>query len=246
MPVRPIATSLFLHAALLGVVVISAPPAPGLPAQGAWSGAFQPATEASTPLAEAPVPPLPSDLRPEEPPPADCLDPEPVVEASTEWTPPGPRPEPVLRAEIREPTHHAWLVQVMAVPTAPRNTAAPAPSPAQEGAFVPATAEASANQPPPYPAAARRLGQQGTVLLEVAIDATGSVTAVQVVRSCGHPLLDAAARRAVACWRYAPATRAGLPVPSTLDQPVVFTLQGDQALRGSRPDPSRTAPPRGH
>ena len=64
---------------------------------------------------------------------------------------------------------------------------------------------------PVYPDLARRAGIDGTVELEVSIDATGKVTDVEVVR--GLPLgLSQAAADAVHQWTYKPARTAAGPV----------------------------------
>ncbi len=89
-------------------------------------------------------------------------------------------------------------------------------------AVKPAEAE-SGNWPPIYPPEAGRLGQQGSVLLSVHVAADGRVTAVDVAKSSGYPLLDEAARKAVAAWRYRPARRDdGMPVASDVEQIVEF------------------------
>ena len=86
----------------------------------------------------------------------------------------------------------------------------------------PAEAE-SGNWPPIYPPEAARLGQQGSVLLSVHVAADGRVTAVDVAKSSGYPLLDEAARKAVAAWRYRPARRDdGMLVASDVEQIVEF------------------------
>jgi periplasmic protein TonB len=56
---------------------------------------------------------------------------------------------------------------------------------------------------PRYPAAARRRGQQGTVLLTVTVAADGSVSEALVTRSSGHAVLDEEAVRTVRQWRFA-------------------------------------------
>ncbi|MGB0679854.1 MAG: energy transducer TonB family protein [Polyangiales bacterium] len=48
-----------------------------------------------------------------------------------------------------------------------------------------------------YPAAARRAGQQGTVVIALHIGAQGKLRAVRLHRSSGHRSLDAAALAAV-------------------------------------------------
>jgi protein TonB len=81
------------------------------------------------------------------------------------------------------------------------------------------------NAAPSYPEAARLRGEQGTVGLELAIGTDGKVITVNVARSSGSPMLDAAARRAVQEWRFRPATRDGEPVPGTIRTSVHFRLQ---------------------
>jgi TonB family protein len=62
---------------------------------------------------------------------------------------------------------------------------------------------------------------RGTVVLEVLIDAEGNVKQSKVVQSRG-PELDKKAAEYVARWKFAPARKKGLPVPSVL--PVVFNF----------------------
>lgn len=78
--------------------------------------------------------------------------------------------------------------------------------------------------PPTYPPLARRLGETGKVVLRVELDATGRVSAAQVVSSSGFDRLDAAALAAVRTWRCQPAQRDGQAVRSVALQPFKFTL----------------------
>ena len=82
-----------------------------------------------------------------------------------------------------------------------------------------------ANTPPAYPLAARRSGAEGRVVLRVWVSAGGAVEAVTVAVSSGHELLDEAARRGVAGWRFVPGRLAGVPVAASVDVPVVFRLR---------------------
>ncbi|MCC6409103.1 MAG: energy transducer TonB [Planctomycetes bacterium] len=77
---------------------------------------------------------------------------------------------------------------------------------------------------PKYPKLSRRLNEEGSVVLRVAVDATGVVTDVRVQTSSGFPRLDEAAIAAVKLWRYTPATRAGVAVATILPQRVTFRL----------------------
>lgn len=85
--------------------------------------------------------------------------------------------------------------------------------------------EYDAAPPPPYPAQAVRQMLTGTVTLRVLVDVDGRPLEVQVERSSGHRLLDAAARRQVlAKWRFRPATQDGRAVQAIGMVPVVFRL----------------------
>jgi len=55
--------------------------------------------------------------------------------------------------------------------------------------------------PAPQPPRVTELAS-GSVTLELTIGPTGSVTAIRTVRATGHPAWVAAARTAVAQWRY--------------------------------------------
>ncbi|HEY5672260.1 MAG TPA: energy transducer TonB [Malonomonas sp.] len=83
------------------------------------------------------------------------------------------------------------------------------------------------NPRPVYPEVSRRRGQQGTVLLEVAVLDDGSVEKAIVTQSSGFRLLDRAALTAVRRWRFHPATSAGLVVASRVVVPVDFVLHND-------------------
>lgn len=71
---------------------------------------------------------------------------------------------------------------------------------------------------PDYPLAARRRGTEGRVVLRVRVDEDGRVADLQVGRSSGSAMLDGAASKAVAAWRF----RA--PAGSMLAVPILFEL----------------------
>jgi TonB family protein len=80
--------------------------------------------------------------------------------------------------------------------------------------------------PPLYSDEARRRGIEGTVTLEVHVDADGRPDVQQVVQALGFGL-DQNARLAVGRWRFRPAMRRGLPVASTTKVDIVFSLAND-------------------
>jgi protein TonB len=86
------------------------------------------------------------------------------------------------------------------------------------------------NPLPPYPLAARRLGMEGVVLLDVLVAPDGRAADVRLVRSSGHPPLDDSAVRTVReRWRFIPARRDGAAVESRVTVPIRFRLSGVEA-----------------
>jgi periplasmic protein TonB len=78
---------------------------------------------------------------------------------------------------------------------------------------------------PPYPPAARRMGEEGTVVVHVRIGRDGRVLASTLAQSSGSPRLDAAAlAHALARWRFTPALRDGVAVEEERDISVRFEL----------------------
>jgi protein TonB len=88
-----------------------------------------------------------------------------------------------------------------------------------------ARAVAGTHTQPAYPDTARRLNEQGTVHLNIAVGADGRVGLVLVTQSSGSDRLDQAAVDWVARhWRYEPATTAGKPVSTVVKAAIVFNL----------------------
>jgi protein TonB len=76
---------------------------------------------------------------------------------------------------------------------------------------------------PAYPPLAVTARAEGTVFLEATIDENGNVTNMKLLK--GHPLLNEAAKEAVAKWRYSPTTLNGERVPIVMTVTVTFTLR---------------------
>lgn len=81
------------------------------------------------------------------------------------------------------------------------------------------------NQPPPYPAKARRRHMEGTVILEVVVNVAGKVDSLEIKESSGHRVLDKAALASVRQWIFEPGMKNGMKVPMAVLVPVRFTLQ---------------------
>jgi len=83
---------------------------------------------------------------------------------------------------------------------------------------------------PPYPAAARRIGFEGRVVLDLVIDPSGSVRDASVHKSSGRIDCDLAARNtALQRWRFAPAMKNGELVSTTERVAVVYRISQDSS-----------------
>lgn len=82
------------------------------------------------------------------------------------------------------------------------------------------------NPAPIYPPAARRLREQGRVLLLVEVAPDGLPRQVNLASSSGSPRLDEAALDAVRRWRFVPARKGSTAVPAQVLVPIVFGLTG--------------------
>jgi len=80
------------------------------------------------------------------------------------------------------------------------------------------------NPRPAYPLAARRRGDQGTVLLRVLVTAEGLAATVGLEKTSGHSSLDEAALTAVKSWRFVPARQGAQAIESPYVVPIVFKL----------------------
>jgi protein TonB len=77
---------------------------------------------------------------------------------------------------------------------------------------------------PPYPDTARQQGIEGMVVLRILVDAQGLPASVAIRRSSGHAVLDQAALKASAKWRFSPARKNGRPIASFHDVRIRFRL----------------------
>ena len=91
------------------------------------------------------------------------------------------------------------------------------------------------HQPKPdYPLLARQQGWEGSVTLRLELVADGTIGAVQIAKSSGHPLLDTAAETAAKTWTHAPVTQDGVAVTRWVDITLTFTLDKDTAAQDAR------------
>lgn len=80
------------------------------------------------------------------------------------------------------------------------------------------------NPKPGYPAASRRLGEQGTVYLRVFITVAGEAKRVELKTTSGFPRLDRAALETVQGWKFVPAKRDEKPIDAWVLVPIKFSL----------------------
>jgi periplasmic protein TonB len=74
-----------------------------------------------------------------------------------------------------------------------------------------------------YPDAARAVGLEGTVIMEIWVDETGQVVRARMLR--GMPMLEESAVAAVMQWRFAPTVVDGKPVPIRMTVTHGFTIR---------------------
>jgi TonB family protein len=93
---------------------------------------------------------------------------------------------------------------------------------------------------PDYPKGALAKRIEGTVLVDLAIDARGHVADARVAQSI--PALDTAAIECVKRWRFEPARKAGKPVAALGRAPVVFRVPPPMPGIFSPPSPGEDGP----
>jgi len=160
-----------------------------------------------------------------------------VNSAAVDIVPPDPR-QPEITPEKVRPLKNLTVVDLTGEPppedepSSEETASAPAvprpPVPAAPAApeAAPGLVEAAAvatRVEPSYPEAARRLGIEGIVELEVSIDASGRVAEVEVTRGLPMGLSDAAVE-AVRKWTWRPARTPSGPVASRRTVRIRFTL----------------------
>jgi protein TonB len=160
-----------------------------------------------------------------------------VNSAAVDIVPPDPR-EPALTPEKIRPLKNLTVVDLSAEPPpeeepsgdegqppAAANAAPPAPAAPEAAPGLVEAAVVATRVEPTYPEPARRAGVEGTVELEAAIDATGRVVEVEVLRGLPMGLSDAAVD-AVRKWTWKPARTPSGPVASRRTVRIRFTLSG--------------------
>lgn len=204
-------------------------------------------TAAADPQQAEPAPPEPVPLEPPppEPVPAPEPPPKPIPVQTTKKATPAPKPAPkppaqktpAEKAPVKEPPPVEAATPATAPVEAPTAPVASAPPEAPPGPPAPAASAPVAtparfdaaylkNPSPKYPPLARRMQEEGKVLLRVRVSPAGQPQEVQLHQSSGSERLDAAAQKAVSQWRFVPARQGDDTIESWVIVPIVFKLEG--------------------
>ena len=144
-----------------------------------------------------------------------------------------PAPRPVQEAApLALPAEAPAAVPAVEMPPAvpPAPTFAPSATPAPSAPPVVSSpprfnADYLDNPKPVYPRLARRMGEEGKVVLRVQVAASGLPTGVALQSSSGSQRLDEAALEAVRRWKFVPARLGDEVVAATVLVPIVFSLK---------------------
>ncbi len=82
--------------------------------------------------------------------------------------------------------------------------------------------ESMKQNPPRFPAEARRAGSSGVVVLVISIGSNGLTTLITIEVSSGDDVLDMAAAEAAKHWRFHPAMAGSVALASRVRVPVNF------------------------
>jgi protein TonB len=201
----------FAHTGLLGLLWLAPnTPEPITPPRPLMVSLIEPRVEAPQPQPQPQPPkpvarPLPTPVSAAKPTPTPA--PQPMVDTSE----PPPLPEPV--PEVLPPPAPVAEAPKPAPPTPP------APTPPRPADYL--------NNPKPlYPALSKRLGEEGTVRLNILVNPDGSVARLELAQSSGHPRLDRSAMDTVqSSWKFDPARQGDSPVAAWVIVPIQFTLR---------------------
>lgn len=133
--------------------------------------------------------------------------------ASTPAKPASASPAPAVAAAAPAPRENT------VVATARRS------APSAPMILTPASLDQSSCKQPAYPSKSKRLGEEGTVVLQFDVDAQGAVTGSRVAESSSFEVLDRTALESLSKCRFRPATRNGVAEVSTTQIDYVWRLR---------------------
>lgn len=213
-----------------------APPTLSAPAgqKGQFSVAVQFSRPAPTPSQQPKTTTDKQPDTPKEPKPVAQNKPKPQPKAPSKPTPTATTSQLVEqhqeKTETKQPVDE--IAKAMPEDTEPDSAepeqAAQASSQAANGAHREAVITeplfASPPTPPRYPTIARKRGQEGTVWLDVWLDAQGNQSKLAIAQSSGLSVLDESALKAVRQWEFQAYQVGGIHMASRVRIPVEFSL----------------------
>ncbi|MBB3808072.1 TonB family protein [Pseudochelatococcus contaminans] len=90
---------------------------------------------------------------------------------------------------------------------------------------------------PAYPDDARAAGQEGTVVVQLRVTASGAPEDIVVLNSSSVVSLDVAAVAAVSRWRFEPGKRGGVAQDMTVSLPIRFSLPDEEQQQPNSKQP---------
>lgn len=160
---------------------------------------------------------------------APAVAPAPPAETPAPSAIPAPTPKPAPSIARKTPAQPVALATRHPADNQPIASQQPTTDthPAPQPTLIPAQHDAAYlhNPHPEYPSIARRMNEQGLVLLQVEVSADGLPVQIAIKQSSGFARLDDSARKTVMHWRFVPAKLGNEAVASTVDVPIQFSLQ---------------------
>ena len=195
--------SIAMHAAVATAVIVSVSATP-------------PALPSAPIMVRMITSPMPEPLRPPEP---EIL---PLPKPATKKPQPAPKTLLVAEKPAAEPDKPAEAAPAPPPPPAAAVAGEPKPAPIE---LPPRFDAAYLNNPsPPYPLLAKRMGEQGRVMLRVHVSADGAAETVELRSSSGSARLDQSAIDTVKRWRFVPAKLGTQPIAAWVLVPINFML----------------------
>jgi periplasmic protein TonB len=155
---------------------------------------------------------------PEPEPPKPIVVPQPPQPKPEEKSQPPPPPKPEITIPDPKPEPPPPAPKPVVIPP-------PQPKPPTEE-YVPVTQPIFAQQATHvYPPEAARRHQQGTVVLMLYINGSGTLDKVEILKSSGFPLLDEAAIREMKLSKFQPAMDGAIPIRSRAQASVTYRLE---------------------
>jgi len=158
-------------------------------------------------------------------PPPPPPEPKPVVVPPPPMVQPVAAPKPEEKPQPSPPPKPEMTIPAPKPEPPPPPVAVPPPKPNPQE-YVPVTQPTFVQQAAHvYPPEAARRHQQGIVVLMLYISGGGTLDKIEIVKSSGYPLLDAAAIKEMKQSKFEPAMDGAIPVRSRAQASVTYRLE---------------------